>query len=115
MKIAIEFDDKLYERVMKKRYNDSRRNASIFAKSVDYRRKESHFRNNIDNYDITFMKLNSTQRRKKINSKRNKKNNKNNKTCYSCDKSNHFAKNCRSKNLMQRRQINVTLKKDSDA
>ena len=29
---------------------------------------------------------------------------------YSCDKKNHFAKNCKSKNVV-RRQFNVTLKK----
>ena len=48
-----------------------------------------------------FMKLNSMMFRKF----RQKKN-----AYYSCDKINHFAKNCKLKNII-RRQFNVTLKK----
>ena len=36
------------------------------------------------------------------------------KTCYSCDKSSHFVKNCRSREMMFQRQINVMLKKKLD-
>ena len=36
------------------------------------------------------------------------------KTCYFCDKSSHFAKDCRSREMMLQRQINVMLKKILD-
>ena len=37
------------------------------------------------------MKLDTTTQRKKTNFKKKRENNK---TCYICDKSNHFARNC---------------------
>ena len=55
------------------------------------------------------MKLNFTQRRKKKNF-REKQDNKNLKMCYTCDKSSCFVKDCRLKNLMILRQINVILR-----
>ena len=36
------------------------------------------------------------------------------KTCYTCDKSSHFAKNYRSRRMMFQRQINIMLKKILD-
>jgi hypothetical protein len=54
------------------------------------------------------MKLDSTQYCKEKNS-REKQDNKL-KTCYSCDKSSHFARDCRSKNLIISRQINAMLR-----
>ncbi len=55
------------------------------------------------------MKLNFIQRRKKKNFRR-KQDNKSQKTCYLCGKSNHFARDYRLRNLMNRRQINVILR-----
>jgi len=55
------------------------------------------------------MKLDSTQYCKEKNS-REKQDNKL-KTCYSGGKSSHFARDCRSKNLIIPRQINAMLRK----
>ncbi len=60
------------------------------------------------------MELNSTQRRKEKNPRR-KQDNKNLRTCYSCDKSSHFARDCRSKNLIIPRQINAMLREIFDS
>ena len=115
IEIAIEFDDKLYKKVMKKRYDESNERTSIFIEHFNERKKKSRFNNRNHNkfnyYKITSMKLNFTQRRKKNKSFRNKQqDNRNSKKCYACDKSNHFARDCRSKKLISQRQINATLK-----
>ena len=112
---AIELDDKLYERIMKKRYDESREKTDIFIEHFSERKKESRFNNRnrdkFNYYESMSMKLNFTQRRKRNKSFKNKQqSNRNNKKCYACDKSNHFARDCRSKKLMFQRQINVTLK-----
>ena len=120
IEIFIDFDDKLYERVMKKKYNEefrkriktysSRLSSSYFEKSNfdKGRRVDEHV-------DIVSMKLNFTIRFNKGKSLKVKRNNmKKNKTCYSCDKSSHFAKNYCSREMMSQRQINVMLKKKFD-
>ncbi len=54
------------------------------------------------------MKLDSIQYCKEKNPK--EKQDSKSKTCYSCDKSSHFARDCRSKNLIISRQINAMLR-----
>ena len=117
IEIFIDFDDKLYERVMKKKYDEklkkkieiysSRLSSSYFEKSnFDKRRHVDEHTN------IVSMKLNFTIRFNKGKNLKTKRDNmKKNKTCYSCDKLSHFAKNYRSREMMFQRQINAILKK----
>ena len=94
IKVTINFDDKLYERAMKKRYQDSQKKIDFyFESSSEYRNKGQQFvkRAITSNYrEIMSMKLNFTQRSKEKNLKE-KQNNK--KKCYSCNKLSHFARN----------------------
>jgi hypothetical protein len=112
IEVVIDLNDKLYERAMKKRYNQSQERAKIsFESTIEYYSKESRFSQKYSNSDYrgpASMKLNSIQYRKEKNS-RGKQNSKL-KTCYSCDKPNHFARDCRSKNLIIPRQINAMLR-----
>ena len=117
VKIAIDVNDKLYKRAMKKQYDQLHERARIFFEStIDYYAKKDHFKkyNNSNYRESTSMKLNSTQRRKEKNPRR-KQNNRNLKTCYSCDKSSHFARDYRSKNLIISRQINAMLREIFDS
>ncbi len=63
IKIAIDVDDKLYKRVIKKRYDQPHERAGIFfGPMVDYYAKRDHFKkyNNLDYRELASMKLNST-------------------------------------------------------
>ena len=120
IEIFIDFDDKLYERVMKKKYDEKfKRRIEIYSNCLsssyfEVRNfdKERHVDEHVD---IVSMKLNFMIRfNKEKNLKIKRGNMKKNKTCYSCDKSNHFAKNCRSRKMMLQRQINVMLRKKLD-
>ena len=63
MKIAIDVDDKLYKRAMKKRYDQSHKRVEIFfGSTIDYYAKRDHFKkySNLDYREFVLMKLNST-------------------------------------------------------
>ena len=66
IKISIEFDDKFYEKFMKKHY-DLREKSNIYVETLNFRDNNNKNRRNNINYEITSMKLNITIRRKKKN------------------------------------------------
>ena len=120
IEIFIDLDDKLYERAMKKKYDEeSRGRAEIYlsrlSSSYFERLNFDKIRRIDEHVDIVSMKLNFTIRfNKGKNLKIKRGNMKKDKTCYSCDKSSHFAKDCRSRKMMFQRQINVMLRKELD-
>ena len=120
VEIFIDFDDKLYERAMKRKYDEELKGrAKIYSSrlSSSYSKKSSFDKERrVDELiKIVSIKLNFTIRfNKGKNLKAKRSNMKKNKTCYSCDKSSHFAKNYRSRRMMPQRQINVMLRKELD-
>ena len=120
IEIFIDLDDKLYERVMKKKYDEEPRGrieiySSRLSSSYSRRLNFDRGRRVDEHVDIVSMELNSTIfSHKEKNLKIRQGNKKKDKTCYSCDKSSHFAKNCRSREMMPQRQINAMLRKELD-
>ena len=120
IEIFIDLDDKLYERAMEKKYDEEpRRRAETYSNrlSSSYFEESSFDKGRrVDGHaDIVSIELNSIVRNNKgKNSKAKRGNMKKDKTCYSCDKSSHFARDCRSRGMMPQRQINVMLRKELD-
>ena len=120
IEIFIDLDDKLYERVMKKKYDEEpRERIEIYSSrlSSSYHEESSFDKGRrVDELvDIVSMKLNFTIRfNKGKNPKIKRGNMKKDKMCYSCDKSSHFVKDCRSREMMSQRQINAMLRRELD-
>ena len=112
IKIVIDFNDKLYERVMKKRYDQFKNKVKLIYKSTaEYAKsKQRSYIRNSKYIEFASMKLNMTHRSREKNLK-NKKNEKKKKLCYECEKTDHFVRNCRNESVMSQRQLNITLKK----
>ena len=112
IKIVIDLDNKLYERVMKKQYNQFKDKVKFIYKSVaEYAKlKQQLYIKNLEYTESASMELYITHRRKKKNFK-SKKKSKKEKLCYECEKTDHFVKNCCNENMMFQRQLNITLKK----
>ena len=115
IKIVIDLDDKLYERVIKKRYDQSKDKAEfIYEPAAEYAKsKQQSYIRNLKYTESASMKLEMTHQRKRKNFK-SKKKNKEKKLYYECEKTGHFIRNCRNENVMPQRQLNVTLKKISE-
>ena len=69
IKISNEFDDKFYEKIMKKHY-DLREKSNIYVETSNFRDNNNKSQRNDINYEITSIKLNVTMRRKKKNLKK---------------------------------------------
>ena len=115
IEIVIDLDDKLYERVMKKRYDQFRdRTKFIYESAAEYAKsKQQSYIRNSEYIEFASMELEMTHQHKEKNFK-NKKKNKEKKLCYECEKTDHFVKNCRNENVISQRQLNITLKKISE-
>ena len=103
---VVDLNNRFYERVMKKRNtNEHQKRADSYIWTTKSKHEKQY-----NNFKTIFMKLNVISRSNEKNSKR--KQEKTDKTCYNYDKTNHFARDCRSKNMMKKKQINVLLKKE---
>ena len=119
MKAAIEIDDKLYKRAMKKRYDDPHSRAGTYTGThTSYHQGGTGFFRRKNNFyaGTVSMELDSTQQRKGKNLRAKQDNdwNKNIKMCYSCGKPGHFTRDCQSKNMMQWWQINTMLREEPE-
>ena len=78
IEIVIDLDDKLYERVMKKRYNQFRNRAELIYESIaEYAKSKPHsYIKNSEDIELASMKLEMTHRRKRKNLKSKKENKK---------------------------------------
>ena len=112
IEIVIDLDNKLYERVMKKRYDQFRDKAElIYESTAKYAKsKQQSYIKNSEYIKFALIKLRMTHRRKEKNFK-NKKESKRKKLCYEYEKARHFVRNCRNESVMFQQQLNVTLKK----
>ena len=109
IKTVIKIDNKLYERVMKKKYNEENQRRAEFTFNrinENFCKEDNRFDNrhvNQDLYEPVLMKLDLTEQKscKRTIYRGKQGNNKKDKMCYECDKSDHFARNCCSKMQQQ--------------
>ena len=109
IEIFIDFNNKLYERIMKKKYNEKfKKKIKIYSNhllSSYFEKLNFDKKRHVDEHvNIVSMKLNFTIRFNKEKNFKIKRNNiKKNKTYYSCDKLSHFVKDCRSRKMIFQR------------
>jgi hypothetical protein len=113
MEVAIEIDDKLYERAMEKRFDQPNhgREETFFGPTSGYyggkSRSNTNRYSNPDYRGPAPMELDSTQRRKEKNPRGKQDNKPQNQATSSRD--------CCSRNLVDRRQINAMLREIPDS
>ena len=90
---CIRLNDILYNKIIKKQFENSRKKSNIYAKNF-FCKKHSHLKNKIKFYvNIMLIKLNIITQRKK-NEFKKKRNNINKLTCFKYNKLNYYIKNC---------------------
>jgi hypothetical protein len=107
IRTAIDLDDKLYERRMEKRH-DTRVGGSagyVPRRSWTTKGSTSFDRGDPMELDVTHKVKKGSDQKGKDNPTKKREGLK----CYACGKKGHMAKNCRSKNKVQRRQFNMTM------
>jgi len=107
IRTAIDLDNKLYERNIEKRYNIRIRGSAGYVPRRSWTTKGNGSFNKGDP-----MELDATQKVKKgldYKGKNNPIRKREGLKCYAYSKIGHMAKNCRSKNNVQRRQFNIII------
>ena len=115
IKTVIEIDNKLYEKVMKKKYNEENQGRAGFISEKlkgNFHKEGNRFSQghaNQDLYKPASMELDSTEQKscKETICREKQGNNRKDKMCYECDKSGHFARDCHNK---VQQQLNMTTK-----
>ena len=102
IKIVINLDDKLYEQVMKRRYDHLKNKAEfIYEPTVKYvKLKHQSYIRNSEYIKFASMKFDMTQQHKEKNLKSKRRNKK--KLYYECEKTDYFVRNYRNENVMFR-------------
>ena len=101
IEIVINFNNKLYERVIKKRYNQFKKRAEFIYESIAKyaKSKQQLYIKNSKYIEFALMKLDMIHRRKKKEFEKEKKH-KRKKLCYECEKTHYFVKNYCNENMM---------------
>ena len=113
IKTVIKIDNKLYKRVMKKKYDEENQGRAGFISdrlNRNFCKEGNRFDNrhvNQNLYEPASIKLDSTEQKphKETIHRGKQGNNKKDKMCYECDKSDHFTRNCHSKMQQQLNMI----------
>ena len=111
IEIVMNLNNKLYERVIKKRYDQFKNETEfIYKLTAEYvKTKQQLYIKNSKYTELASIKLNIIHWRKRKNFKNKKESKK--KLCYECEKICHFVKNCHNENVMFQEQLNVTWNK----